>query len=279
MYRLIAALIAPLLLTGCFLSPGKFQSQLQLMQDGSFGYSYTGEIQFVALSKLAEMGARSEEFAPEDCYTDDFEERACTPEEIAEQKRAWQTDAADRIANKESEAEQLKLMMGGIDPSDPEAAAEFSAKLQRQRGWKSVINKGDGVFEVDFAINGNLTHDFLFPNIEGLPMGSSFVNIYLREENKVRIEAPGFAAQGAGNPMQGMMGGMMGMANLGAKDGKSELPNLVMAEGRFTIVTDGSILANNTDEGPQAAASGQMLSWDINSQTQNAPAALIQLGS
>lgn len=276
MRRLIITLLAPLLLTGCFMSPGKFQSQLQLMKDGSFAYSYTGEIQFLALSKLAEMGAKNDAFAPQDCYDDELRERQCTADEIADQKREWQAGAEERMANKAREAEQMKLMLGGIDPSSPQAVAEFAAKLQRQRGWKAVTSKGDGVFQVDFAIAGLLNHDFVFPSVEGLPAGSSFVNLYLREDGKVRIEAPGFAAQGAGNPMQAMMGGMMGMANLEEKNKGKEMPDLVKAEGRFTIITDGAILTNNTDEGPQQAANGQLLVWNITPRTASAPEALIQ---
>lgn len=275
--KLALVLVAPLILTGCFLSPGKFSSQMTLMSDGGFAYSYDGEIQFLALSKLAEMGSKADDqFEPEDCYDDNFEERACTPAEINQQEEEWREGAAARMAEKNREAEQMKMLMGGIDPDDPEAAAQFAAKLERQRGWNSVVDQGDGIFEVKFAISGQLSHDFLFPNIEGLPMGSAFVNVYLRDEGKVRIEAPGFAAQGAGNPMQGMMGGMMGLAQLGSGEDGEETPSLVMPEGTFTIITDGAILANNTDEGPQPAATGQALIWEISPQTEAAPTALIQ---
>ena len=275
--KLAMVLVAPLILTGCFVSPGKFTSQMKLMSDGEFAYSYDGEIQFLALSKLAEMGAKADsEFEPEDCYDDNFEERACTPAEIDQQREEWRDGAAERMAENAEKAEQLKMMIGGIDPEDPQAAAKFAAKLERQRGWHSVTDKGDGVFDVNFAISGQLSHDFAFPNIEGMPMGSSFVNLYLRDENKVRVEAPGFAAQGAGNPMQGMMGGLMGLAQLGASEEGGDMPRMVMAEGSFTIITDGSILANNTDEGPLPAANGQALSWDITPQTEAAPTALIQ---
>ena len=50
-------------------------------------------------------------------------------------------------------------------------------------------------------------------------------------------------------------------------------------EGTFRIVTDGRILANNTDEGPSEGAGGQVLEWKVNKRTQSAPMALIQLGS
>jgi len=276
MPRILLALIAPLLLAGCFLTPGKFTSELHLMNDGSFAYSYTGEVQMLALSKLAEMGAKSDQqFTPEDCYDDNFQERECTPAEITAQKQAWQEGAAERLESQSREAEQMKMMLGGLDPSDPEAANEFAAKLQRQRGWKKVVHRGDGLFDVEFAISGTLSHDFVFPNVEGFPMNTAFVNVYLRDDGKVRVEAPGFATQASGNPMQGMMG----MAALRSVADDEKLPQPVLPDGTFTIVTDGTILANNTDEGPQATAGGQSLVWNIDARTEHGPTALIQFGN
>lgn len=278
--RLLLALVVPFLLAGCLLSPGKFTSQLELMKNGSFTYSYKGEIQMLALSKLSEMGSKSDEpFEAKDCYEDDgFETRDCTEEEIDAQKAEWEADADNRRMKRDEEAAQMKMLMGGLDPTDPEAAEEFAAQLSRQKGWNSVTNRGEGLFDVDFSISGQLSHDFAFPTIEKLPIGSSFVTVTLRKDGKLRIDAPGFAAQGAGNPMQGMMGGMMGMAS--AKEGGSDkVPNLVLPEGTFTIITDGQILANNTDEGPGSHAKGQVLVWKITPRSEQAPTALINLAS
>ncbi len=280
--RLILVLIAPLMLTGCLLTPGKFTSQLALMKDGNFSYSYDGEIQILALSKLAEMDAEGEDvFEADDCYDDEYETRACTEAEIVEQKAEWDANAATRRAKKQNEAEQMKLLLGGIDPSSPEAAGEFAAHLQRQNGWNKVTSMGDGLFDVEFSIKGQLTHNFAFPMIEKMPMGSSFITAILRNDGKVRIDATGFAAQGAGNPWQSMMSGVMGMANSKSSEGDGEqMPKLVMPDGTFTIITDGQILANNTDEGPAENADGSLvLSWDVSPRTENAPTALIDLSS
>lgn len=265
-----------LMLSGCLLSPGQFTSQLELMKDGSFAYSYDGEIQMLALSKLAEMGNQVDDEFEAMCWDDDFETRDCTPGEVAEQKSEWDAEADERRAKNEREAEQMKAFLGGIDPSDPEAAQELADKLARQRGWNTVEYKGDGLFDVDFAISGRLTHDFVFPTIEKLPMANSFVSVILRDEGQVRIDAPGFAAQGGGNPMQGMMAGMAGLAGMSETEGSDgKTPRLVLADGEFSIVTDGRILANNTDEGPQRHARGQVLSWNITPRTEQAPTALI----
>jgi len=42
-----------LALSGCFMTPGKFTSELALTGPDSFTFSYDGEIFFLTLSKLA----------------------------------------------------------------------------------------------------------------------------------------------------------------------------------------------------------------------------------
>ena len=54
-----------------------------------------------------------------------------------------------------------------------------------------------------------------------------------------------------------------------------EAPRIVVPQGTFTIVTDGRILANNTDEGPKPHARGQSLSWTVGPSTQQPPTALV----
>lgn len=65
-----AALLAglALMLTGCFMTPGKFAAELAITGPDSFTFSYEGEIFFLGLSKLAQMGAASEQsFTPSTC--------------------------------------------------------------------------------------------------------------------------------------------------------------------------------------------------------------------
>lgn len=52
-WALAAATLATLLLAGCLLLPGKFTSGIDLRKDGSFSFTYKGEIHVLALSKLA----------------------------------------------------------------------------------------------------------------------------------------------------------------------------------------------------------------------------------
>jgi hypothetical protein len=274
----LAALV--LALSACLLTPGKFTSELDLRKDGTFTFSYLGQIHMLALSKLAEMGNKANEpFKPTPCYRDDgVEQRACTAAETAKQKQDWEDAQKESAESRKRDADSMKALLGGIDPSNPRAAEELTQRLRRQAGWRKVEYKGDGLFEVDFAITGRLDHDFVFPTIERFPMANSFVLIAVRQDGTVRVDAAGFGPASSGEPYRGMMQlGAMG-ATRAAGDDQAKMPGgLPEPDGIFTVRTDGTILANNTDEGPQADRAGQTLTWAVNARTPAAPTALIKL--
>lgn len=283
--------LACLSLTGCFLQPGKFDSTLDLRKDGSFTFAYKGQIYLLALSKMADMAGKAETesaFVQRPCQDDDFKERKCSTSEIAEQKRNWEDEKQKKKQEDQKNAEMVRAMLGGIDPADPAAAKELADRLRHQAGWRAVTYVGDGLFEVDFSLSSKLTHDFVFPTIERFPMGDAFVMANRRADGSLRIDAPGFTGQSANNPMQGALGGILGAAAASdaAKSGTTAdkvsgpdaaslgIPEI---EGTFRVVTDGEILANNTDEGPQVGAGGKVLQWRITKRTTAAPLALVRL--
>jgi len=49
------------------------------------------------------------------------------------------------------------------------------------------------------------------------------------------------------------------------------------AQGRFTIITDGEILTNNSEDGAAAHPLGRQLHWDVNAAANKIPEALIRL--
>ncbi len=277
-----------LALSGCFMTPGKFTSELALTGPDSFTFSYDGEIFFLTLSKLAQMDAASGGSFVANCYDDEtYESRDCSPEEEAVQREEWDAAAQERAERQKNEAKQMAAMMGGIDPSDPKAAEELVALLKRQKGWDRVVHKGDGLFDISYRVSGTLGHDFLFPMIEGFPPTNPFVQLIQRKGGQVRIDAPGFAAQNADAGMGAMMGmgsiaGLAAMgANEGAKgasEGAGTMPGFPAIDGTLTVRTAPGmrILANNTDEGPDAATDGgEVLTWRITARTTQAPTALI----
>lgn len=273
-----------LALSGCFMTPGKFTSELALTGPDSFTFSYDGEIFFLTLSKLAQMDAASGGSFVANCYDDEtYESRDCSPDEEAVQREEWDAAAQERAERQKNEAKQMAAMMGGIDPSDPKAAEELVALLRRQKGWDRVVHKGDGLFDISYRVSGTLGHDFLFPMIEGFPPTNPFVQMIQRKGGQVRIDAPGFAAQNADAGMGAMMGvgSLAGLAAMGAKDASEDagtMPGLPVIDGTFTVRTAPGmrILANNTDEGPDAATDGgEVLTWRITARTTQAPTALI----
>jgi hypothetical protein len=257
-----------LLVSACMLVPGRFVSDLDVRDDGLFTFRYSGQIVMLPLSDMADK-ANKQEFEPQPCEADNGVPRDCSKGEIEEQRKEWEES---QNAKSQGEAEMMGAMLGGIDPSDPKEAEALAEQLRRQAGWRSVEYKGNGIYDVDFAISGRIDHDFTFPTIEGFPMANPFVQISRRKDGSIRIDAPAFGPAG-GSPM----GGLMQAAAMSESKGKKEI-ELPEPEGTFTIRTNATILANNTDEGPQALAGGdQSLKWDVNARTAAAPTALVKL--
>ena len=269
-----------LVLAACMLSPGKFVSRLDVRKDGAFSFSYAGEVHVLALSKLAELGRSNSAEEPfvARCYQDAGKpdeavasaERKCGAAEVAEQKKSWDEAQAASRSRRERDGQSMKAMFGGIDPADPKAAGEFAERLRRQAGWRKVEYRGDGLFDVDFALSGRLGHDFTFPLVERFPAANPFVQAIVRADGSLRIDAPGFAPAAAGEPYRGWMQAAM------LSEGSRNQPQLPQVDGTFTIVTDAEVLANNTDQGPAAASNGKRLEWTVNARSTAAPMALLR---
>jgi hypothetical protein len=100
------------------------------------------------------------------------------------------------------------------------------------------------------------------------------IHITRWDNGRVRIEAPSFH----NDPDVSMMAMLGGGGMLGAMGGGSaKTPEPVEVKGTFTIRTDASIIANNTEEGPVDEASLQILRWDIGPATYGAPMALLKM--
>lgn len=305
-----AGLVAALTLTlsACLLTPGKFVSALDLRKDGQFTFAYKGEMSLYGITQLAAMDKGNDTFKPSACFdydtpagaaadaaaaaveaatkpgddakatTDDTfadpKERPCTKDELADQQVAWEQNRKETAEKKKKDLAEMKAVLGGLDPTDPKSIEEFAARLRRQAGWKLVTYKGNGLFDVDFAIASKADHDFIFPIIEKFPTTNTFVQVLRRSDGTVRIDAPGFNASASGNPM----GQAMGMGMMGALS-KADMPKPPEMDGMFTVTTNGQVLANNTDEGPQADPAGQKLTWNVNVRSTAAPTALIKLAN
>jgi hypothetical protein len=267
--------------SGCLLTPGKFDATLTLKKDGSFTYHYTGEIVLMTGQSFADLGAgpAEEAFDPAaQLCTDegnpadlDGVSRECTAAELETKRKEWEANKATRAAEKKAEDERTRAMFGGMDVSDPKTMDEFARRLQGYEGWKRVVHKGKGVFEVDYEVSARLDHDFVFPVFPTIDFVIPFVEVNRAVGGKVRISAPAFV-QGSDSSLRAFTGNQGG--SMGAGTG-GDLPR---PQGRFTVTTDAEVLTNNTQDGPAAGAGGtRVLTWTVGPLDAKKPEALLQL--
>ena len=125
------------------------------------------------------------------------------------------------------------------------------------------------MFDVDYHFEGRATQDFAFPMLPDNDFVIPFVAIRRRVDGSVLVTAPAFTGG------SGPMGVRAGAAAANAmKEGQGPVSR---AQGRFTIITDGEILTNNSDDGPSPSPPGRQVRWDVSSTSSKIPEALIRL--
>ena len=271
---------APLLLTGCLWGPGKFASNLTLKKDGSFVLDYKGEIVLQtppdAEAKVEPWTAEkarcrkdgSVELQPWMTVDEDDENpvRTCTAAELAKAKADYEKQQAERVKSKREEAEQMAKMFG-LPGFDEESNRAFAAKLSKYAGYRSVTYRGKGVYDVDYHFEGRATQDFVFPTMPDNDFLIPFVAIRRRADGSVLVTAPAFTGG------VGPLGARAGAAAAGAmKDGP-----VSKAQGRFTIITNGEVLTNNSEDGASPHAIGRQIRWDVGAGSSKIPEALVRL--
>lgn len=281
--RLFAIMILPLVLTSCFLVPGAFTSNVDLRKDGTFAFAYTGEIIFQTPDEVMK-DSKSDVWSDDkaSCYgpvpgakppaegeeTSSDENRACTKAEVAEKRKDWEDVQKAAAGRKLKESQQFAALFG-YNPSDDAANQKFAAQLMKHEGWKSVVYKGKGVFQVDYRISGKLAYDFIFPTFPQGDFIIPFVQLRKRDQGSVAVTAPALIG-----------GGMRGLAAkmkmMGAPE-TNDIPQSTRTKGVFTVTTDGDILTNNTEDGPAKVPAGRALSWSIDSSSEKVPEALIRV--
>jgi hypothetical protein len=255
------ALTAPLLLTGCLWGPGKFASDLTLKRDGSFALNYRGEI----VIQLPPDDDAPKPWSSDLAHcADGDKERPCTKAEVASQKAEYEQRAAAK--RKENEDMAKALGLPGLDDASNRA---FAAKLTKYAGWRSVTYRGKGVFDVDYHFEGRATQDFLFPALPDNDLIIPFIAIRRRSDGSVLVTAP--AMTGGSGPIAARAG-----AAAAAKMGSGGGPQS-RAEGRFTVITDGEILTNNSEDGAAPHALGRQVHWDVGAGSSKIPETLIRL--
>lgn len=166
------ALAAPLVLTECLLTPGKFVSTMTINADRSFTFAYKGEV--IRIDPSSAMKGIGDK-AP----TTDEPEAKPSVYRIAAKKKAKPTDDADADAETKNR--------------------EIAAALSKEAGYRSVKYVGKGKFLIDYVITGTLTHNFVFPFNSDAEAVFPFLIVELRQGGLVRVKAPGFADNSSSN--------------------------------------------------------------------------------
>jgi hypothetical protein len=153
--RLGLALAAPLLLTACFLTPGTFQSTLDIGRDRSFTFTYVGEVVLSDPGTSASAGFRLDDEASGEA---------------------------------ELEADESSA------PAEPTEAQRRSIieALSREAGYRSVEYVGEGKFRVDYSISGRLDHNFVYPvNVDAMAL-IPWIAVEVRQDGTARMTAMAF---------------------------------------------------------------------------------------
>lgn len=285
-HRLLT-LAATLLLAGCLWSPGTFNSELLIRKNGTFLLDYRGEILLQRPEEKKTAAPWSDSMAR--CFEDGRTElltsvgetaqvieepppgeegvRSCTPAEISKLRADYEQSAREQLEKEQKESEEMARVFG-IPGLDDESNRRFAANLMKYKGWRSVRYKGDGVFDVDYHFEGRTDQDFAFPLMPDADYLIPFIVIRRRSDGAVMVTAPAFA--GGGGPFSARARAL-GLPDKGSGGPSSK------AEGRFTVITDGEILTNNSEDGPAPHASGRQVHWDITPDSTRLPEMLIRL--
>ncbi|HEX8841982.1 MAG TPA: hypothetical protein VF757_06745, partial [Sphingomicrobium sp.] len=289
--RRLLVVAAALSLTGCLWGPGKFASDLTLRKNGTFVLDYRGEM---VLQIPNDDPSDKVEVKWQDsmlhCFKDGHveqdqnvmmepqpdgsmvrrpwprkaNERPCTAAELSKAKSDFLKAKSEQAASKRRDAEQMAKMFGlpGLDDASNRA---FAAKLMKYDGWRSVTYRGNGVFDVVYHAEGRATQDFLFPALPDNDLIVPFIALRRRADGSVLVTAPAFT--GGAGPLAARAGA--------AAAGEMKGP-VSRAQGRFTVITDGEILTNNSEDGAAPHPIGRQLHWDVGPSSNKIPETLIR---
>ncbi len=205
-----------------------------------------------------------------EAMTDDGDTtRPCTPKEVAEQKKDWEESKKAREDKAKKDAAQFGAIFG-YTPGDDSANKKLAAQIMKFEGWKSVVYKGDGVFDVDYQGTGRLDHDFVFPLFPQSDLVFPFVTVKRQTNGAVRVSAPALIGGG----LKALAARMKG---IGAAMTDKDIPQSTKTKGSFTVTTDGEILTNNTEDGATRVTTGRQLMWEIGPESEKVPEALVRL--
>lgn len=251
-------------LSGCFFVPGRFNSKLDIAKDGSFFFSYTGELVFL----MPEERLQDWDDAMARCYDDSgdgMDARPCTDAETAEEKARF-----DAQNGESEEAGKYISELVGFNPISPESNRALAKELERHPGWKKVQYVGPGRFYVEYEMRGQLDRDFAFPLIPQAQMAMPFVHIARAEGNTVKVRGGGFASP----QLRSLLNGSNPDADSDERKAMAaQFGDL--ARGTFIVTTTARI--NSTNGAEDADGDSKRLTWVLDGQGRETPMVDLEL--
>ncbi|MGK2912056.1 MAG: hypothetical protein ACSLE1_19975 [Sphingobium sp.] len=249
--RAAFALGLPLLLSACLLTPGKFDSTLDIRADRSFTFTYKGEVIATDLSDMTRGLDKSGTDEPS--FGNESGEGDATGDDAVMQNIAWQGEDFGNASET------------GDKKADNTAKMEaIAAALTKEKGFRAATYLGNNKFAIDYAITSTLTHGFVFPFNTDAEIMFPFIIVELRGDDRVRVKAPGYANGADKQKSSSMMGS-------GSGDDASKF-----LDGRFTLTTNAEIVSQNQEDGPISVPGGKQVTWTVSPLTKDAPMAVIR---
>jgi hypothetical protein len=248
--RIAAILMAPLLLFGCLLTPGKFVSTMTVNADRTFAFTYKGEV--IAMDPGSMMKGLGDKPSADDATAIE---------------KGTSTDGDDQPALRPIAATTVKdgtSKRPGEEDTETKNRA-IAASLAKEYGYRSVVYQGKGKFLIDYAITGTLTHNFTYPFNADAEAIFPFVVIELRQGGVVRVKAPGFASNANSS----------GAGGMGAMSGSDQAAKSL--DGVFTLDTNAEIVSQNNEDGAKMVGGRKTIVWRATPLTKDAPSAVLKL--
>jgi hypothetical protein len=248
------------ILSACYFIPGQFDASLDIRRDGTFRFRYVGEFVFPLSRNKPENNSNEAEFQ---CYDDiAVEYRSCNAAETVTRRRDF--EERQRIGKKESDEFAVFI---GYNVDDEAANAMLAKRMMQSKGWKTVIYKGSGIYQVEYETTGILDRDVLFPVLAETHISAPFVIIRPSPDGNVEVNAPGLAS------------GLLRQMIVGNEPMAMDFALFNPTRGTFTVTTDAEITSTNGDigKGQKAAIHWQILDGKMIGRPTELPKALLRL--
>lgn len=309
--RIVAAVSAPLLLSGCFLLPGKFDANLKILDRDRYEFTYVGEIQITLPEDGKTKKPSSEPFDPDKLkcrdriyksngevnptrpvYGDDYDQYA---EEVTEAGDAAGTSDSNSLYDvvaRECTADEIADRKSQYDADQARKQKRYEEEAAMAGAFFGGPIPGDEESLKDFAVQ--LRKYAGWDKVEHA--GGNIFNVEFRETGTIanyfsfpilpdaQMQYPFFQLMRRNDgsvelltPSIAGQGGLFNMMMMKEGSGKGA-PEISEIDGTLTVETNGTVASNNSADGFVESGSMKVMKWKIgkNAESEDGPRVLIR---